>query len=376
MSKQSQRRQLSKEQLLNTLIQQGKRKGFLHADTIQKQFARFRLSEAAKDELYQDFEREGIEIIFPDSLENISCDDFNDDEDVEDGKTDEEFSSDLNDGGMIADPIRLYLYEIHKYPTLTHKEMLALVKRIGAGDRAERDELINCNLKFAFTIAAKYIKTGIPLLDLIQQANIGLIRAADKYNPNRGTKFTSYAVFWIRQSILRYADNHSRIIKLPVYISTALNKIKKVKSDYYAEHMCSPTDDEIATLCGFSISRVKYLLALEYTIISADMQPDNEMDGTLMDTLTDTSECTEPYDSLNNDECRKAIYTFIDNLSERERTVLILRYGLEDGHHYSLEEVGKKLNLTRERIRQVESIALSKLRDMQGIGSLYEYLSI
>ncbi|HBN86433.1 MAG TPA: hypothetical protein DDZ89_21655 [Clostridiales bacterium] len=376
MSQKSQRRQ-SKEQLLHTLILQGKRKGFIRAETIQKQFAKFSLREVAKEDLFQVFELEGIEIVFPEVLEDLYRDD-NDESDKapDESEMDTADHGMTNDDNLIADPIRLYLSEIHKFPTLTHKETLSLVKRMSEGDPAARDELVNCNLKFAFTIAAKYTRTGIPLLDLIQQANMGLIQAADKYNPNRGTKFTTYSVFWIKQSIFRYIDNHSRTIKLPVYISTALNKIKKVRTDYYTEHLCSPTDDEIATLCGFSIARVKYLLALEYTIISADMQPDEEMDGTIMDTLSDSSVCPDPYVSVHTDECRDAIYAFLNKLNEREKSVLILRFGLKDGNHLSLDEVGKKLNLTRERIRQLESMALSKLRDMPNIGSLYGYLSL
>lgn len=281
--------------------------------------------------------------------------------------------SDTTDYNGTSDSVRQYLREIHRFPLLSHKETLRLVRLVQNGDAAARETLINCNLRFAFSMATKYVCTGLPLLDLVQQANIGLMTAVDKYNPNRGTKFTTYSVFWIKQAILSYIEDQSRLIKLPGYINTALKKIKTVQEEYYREHRAYPSDDEIATITGFSIARVKHLNTLEYSMASLDSPSDDEMDGTLLDTVKDEN-TPDPIANLTIKERRDAIEYFINQLPPREKQVIALRFGLTDQRHHSLEETGQIMNLTPERVRQIESMALNKIRNMKSSNMLRKYM--
>ncbi len=328
------------------------------------------------DDYYLKFKEEGIEIILVDFSKEPSEDDLLDiDENLEDliiPKSDS-FSSSL------ADPLQLYLNEIHKYPTLTYKETLALFQKIREGDSNAREYLINCNLKFAFTVALKYVQCGLPLLDLVQQANLGLTMATDRYNPNHGTRFTSYAVFWIRQSILVYINEFSRFIRLPEYICIDINKLHNCETEFYAEHQRKPTDDELATLSGFAMARVKYLRSLDYNIISTEAQPDEEMDGTIEDTLTDYEGEEDDHKELYQEECRTMLLKYLNKLTDRQRDVLILRFGLDPDiadKPLTLEETGKILGITKERVHQLESMALSRLRRMPGITALYAYVEL
>lgn len=241
------------------------------------------------------------------------------------------------------------------------------------GDAEAKERLIVCNLKFAAKMAEKYIYTGIPSLDLIQQANLGLIEAVSHYKPNRGTQFTSYANFWIKRSILRYIDTQIRMIKLPANISADLTKIRKIRTSFYSEHLRVPTDAEIAAIGGFSIARVKYLQALDYSVISTDLQPTEDMEGTILDTLSTEHTGQDTFADIKNSDRVKTIYSFLDKLSERERTVLVLRFGL-DSSPLTLEEIGSRMNLTREGVRKIEVRAIAKLRNMPDIDGLRDYL--
>lgn len=272
------------------------------------------------------------------------------------------------------DSVKIYLKQIHEYPTLSHKETLALIRRVMDGDVKAREYLINCNLKFAFLIAAKFAQTNFPLLDLVQQANIGLMSAVDRYNPNRGTKFTTYAVFWIRQSIYSYIEENSRMIRLPKYIQTNINKVKTVRETYYREHQFYPTDDEVATALSLSIAQVKYLRTIDFSIVSTEEKPNEEMDGTYLDLINVEDDEQDPANGMQESSLQKELYCFLDKLPERERKVLMMRFGLYNGTPMKLEAVGAELGLTRERIRQLESRALSLLRKMPGITMLYDYL--
>lgn len=278
-----------------------------------------------------------------------------------------------NGDPVIPDPHRLYWDEISKYPTLSHKETLQLVRQIMNGDAEAKERLIVCNLKFAAKMAEKYIHTGIPPLDLIQQANLGLIEAVSHYKPNRGTQFTSYANFWIKRSILRYIDTQIRLIKLPANITAELTKIRKIRTTFYTEHLRAPTDAEIATAGGFSIARVKYLQALDYSVISTDLQPTEDMEGTILDTLSTEHTGQDAFADIKNSDRLKTIHSFLEKLSDRERTVLMLRFGL-DSSPLTLEEIGNRMNLTREGVRKIEVRAIAKLRNMPDIDGLRDYL--
>ena len=359
-----------KAQLLLALLEQSSKKGYIKSDTILKRFARYRLNEEEKEDIFLEFENAGIQVVFPDSLTDNYLD-------LSDGDKSYEFQTlaDNTESFENLDPVHQYLYEIHSFPVLTHKETLSLVRRIQEGDAAARDKLVNCNLRFAFSVATKYICTGLPLLDLVQQANLGLMTAVDKYNPNRGTRFTTYSVFWIKQAIFTYIEEQSRLIKIPSYISSALKKIRSVIEEYYHTYSKYPSDDEIATLTGFSIARVKHLKTLEYSMASLDSPVSEEMDGTLMDTVQDDS-ITDPITNINIQERKKAINEILNKLSPRERQVLIMHFGLCGQEKLGLEEISKRMNITTERIRQIESLALNKIRGMNGSNRLKNFIKL
>lgn len=366
-----------KAQLLESLLEQGKKKGFIRADTIRKRFARYKPSENEKDEIFAAFENAGIDVIYEESSEaQVLNDDilaaYEDDDTVEIPKPDSTSAS-------LTDPMQLYMNEIHKYPTLTHKETIALVHKIKSGDSDAREYLINCNLKFAFTCAVKYARTGLPLFDLIQQANIGLIKAVDLYSANRGTKFTTYAVFWIRNSLLKYINANMRIIAVSPYIASEIGKLKTAREQYAERFHENPSDDDLASFTGLPIARIKYLNLMCYDFVSTEEQPDEEMDGTILNILSTDLLGEDPFFSFHLSECRRLLEPFLDKLSERERTVLCLRFGLMDDYLnqcYSLEEAGRMLGITKERVRQLEQRALQKLRKMPGIEALREYINL
>ncbi len=353
-----------KSQLLNSLLSQVKKKGYILADTIVKRFNKYKTSDSELEDIYASFEDCGIEVIFNDEDSDIiSQDDLTEDS-----------SSETNGRLPIdtSDTINTYIREIHEFPTLSHKETLALVKRIGNGDLSAREYLINCNLKFAFSIASKFAKIGVPFLDLIQQANLGLMNAVDRYNPNRGSRFTTYSVFWIKQSILGYVNDQSRMIRLPRHICTDLNKIKKAANNYYIEYMEYPTASQIADMTGFSAAHVMQLQNFDFNHISTDTKPDEEMGGTLLDSIASYE--NDPGQQLHMDDCSKQLMGMLKHLTEREQKILVLHYGLNGKPPLNLEEIGALFNLTRERIRQIESRALNKLRSMPEVESLYDYL--
>ena len=360
------------EQLFRSLLKQAEKKGFIRAATILTRFDKYHLKEGEKEELFAAFEENNVNIIFEE--EPMDTSEF--DAELPEYDTSNFYIPDHIAGvdSTVMDSVKLYLKQIHEFPTLSHKETLALIRRVMEGDAESREYLINCNLKFAFLIAAKFAQPNYPLLDLVQQANIGLMNAVDRYNPNRGTKFTTYSVFWIRQAIYRYIEDNSRMIRLPKYIQIDVNRIRAHREAYYKEHHSYPTDDEVATALGLSIAKVKYLSTVDISIVSTDEQPNEEMDGTYLDLIKVEDEEQDPFYGMQEGNLQKELHCFLEKLPERERKIIMMRFGLYNGTPMKLEAVGAELGLTRERIRQLESKALSLLRKMPGITALYDYL--
>ena len=361
-----------KSQLFKTLLAQAQRKGYIQAETIKSRFARYNTSEEELIDYLQKFNDSGINVIYadPSEYEGEPSNDADTNIDYQVPKSDFVSSSDV-------DSMQLYLNEIHKYPTLTHKETLALVQKVKAGDTAAREYLINCNLKFAFSIAVKYANNGVQLFDIVQQANIGLTKAVDKYNPHRGTRFTSYAIFWIKQSIIEYLNNATRLISLPQYIYMQISRLHKLEDAFVAEHRRKPTDDELATLSELPIAKIKRLKAQDIHIISTEAQPDDEQDGTLEDTLTDFDIAEDPHKEFFRQECHAMLQNLLTKLTPKQRDVIILRYGLDPDiapYPLSLDEVGKMLGISKERVRQLETFALNRLRELPGTYALRAYL--
>lgn len=357
------------KQLLDSLIKQAKRKGYIQESTIKDKFSRYAPTDPEMENIFSEFEAEGINIVFSED-----DDLFIDNEE----ECEIEVPQSTPHSSSLTDPLQLYLNEIHKYPSLSYKETMALIKKVQNGDMDAREYMINCNLNFAFTIAKKYTRTGLPLLDLIQQANIGLMDAVDKYNPNRGTKFTSYAVFWIKHSILFYIKDNLRMVKTPACVFSDLSKLSKARQAYFSELYKYPTDAELATLTGLTIARVKYLKDIDFEVVSTEDKPDETLPGVYEDIITSSNDEDENKE-MYREECRVQIHGFLLKLPERERLVIELRFGLNDKGTVppkSLSEVGNILGLSKERVRQIEERALLRLRKMPNISSLYDYLDI
>lgn len=353
-----------KSQLLHSLLTQGKRKGYIKAETIKSRFDRYNLSDEEFDAVINKFADEDIEVIIDGEEPDDMCSDL--DIDIQIPPAEDTHSADV-------DTLKTYINEVHRFPTLTKNEIKTLIRRISEGDATARDYLINCNLKFALSIAMKYAHNGLPILDLIQQANIGVIVATDRFNPNMGTTFSSYCVFWIKRYIINFINEHTHLIHIPHHINLEINRINKAKNDFYLEYMRFPTDNEIADITGLSIAKVKSLQTNNFTCLSSDSKPNDEMDGTFMDLLS-TDENVD--DELHIQERDAQINIFLSKLSEREQRVLILHFGLQGSEVYSLEEIGKEIGLTRERVRQIESKAIRKLRAMKDITNLHDYIHL
>ncbi len=372
-----------KSQLTASLIQQAKKKGYIRSSTIEDRFARYEPSDQEKEKIYAEFEANGIEVIYSEDTDDYILQFGGTLEDTETYDDDDMLIPEATSfSSSLTDPLQLYLNEIHKFPTLTYKETLAAINKIQSGDNDAREYLINCNLKFAFTVAVKYASTGFPILDLIQQANLGLMTAVDRYNPHRGTKFSTYAVFWIRSSILAYIKENYKIIRFPNSVLADISKIKAAKEKYYAEHYKMPTDTELSDLTGLCISRVKFIQVLDFDVLSTDEKVDEEdNEHTYIEFITDPDTEEDPHKDFHRAECRKSLSGFLCNLSEHERDILRLRYGIgeedcSESRVRTLEEVGKALGISRERARQIETRAINKLRAMPGIMSLRYFLDI
>ena len=261
----------------------------------------------------------------------------------------------------LTDPVRMYLREIGKVSLLTAAEEVDLAKRMEAGDVEAKQRLIDANLRLVVSIAKKYIGRGMLFLDLIQEGNLGLIRAVEKFDYRRGFKFSTYATWWIRQAITRAIADQARTIRVPVHMVETINKMVRVSRLLVQELGREPSDEEIAGRMGIEASRVEEIRRISQLPVSLETPIGEEEDSQLGDFIED-HDLPSPDEAAAGHLLHEQIEDMLDTLSEREREVLHFRFGLEDGHSYTLEEVGKKFNVTRERIRQIEAKALRKLR--------------
>lgn len=368
-----------KAQLLESLIEHSKKKGYIKASTVQSRYARFHPSEQEMENIFATFEGSGIEVIYTEDEtasiidENLLTDcDSDFDEDIE-------IPESTSHSATLSDPMQLYLNEIHKYPSLTYKETIALMHKIRGGDTDAREYLINCNLRFAFSIALKYARYGVPVFDLIQQANLGLITAADKFSVHHGTRFTTYAVFWIKYYVLKYINNSSMAVSFTPFITAEISKLNSAKQKFAMEHQTPPTDDELSQITGFPIARIKYLNLLNYECVSLEDKPNEEMDGTYLNLLSTDLIGDNPFLPFHISECHRLLEPFLARLTERERLVISLRFGLADNYanrFYKLDEVGKIMGISKERVRQLENTALARLRKMPGIEVLRDFINL
>ena len=269
------------------------------------------------------------------------------------------------------DAFQSYLRDIRGLGLLTHQEEIELAQRAAAGDEFARRRLIECNLRLVIAIARRYTSTGVPLVDLIQEGNMGLMRAAEKFDYQRGCHFGTYATWWIRQAVSRAAGEQSRMIHLPEHVATRLRKVRRVAAQLSQENGLDPLPEQIAAACNLEATEVADLLGVIEQPVSLDAPVDDEARYSLADTLED---CTTPppADTASQHLLGEELHKALALLTPRERSVITLRYGIGDGRSRTLLEVGKELGISRERVRQLEVVALMKLRGLSGSAGLRE----
>ena len=272
------------------------------------------------------------------------------------------------------DSVRLYLREIGKIPLLTPEEELALARRVKTGEKKAKDQMAEANMRLVVSIAKRYVGRGLDLLDLIQEGNTGLLRAVEKFDPDRGFKFSTYATWWIRQAITRAIADQARTIRIPVHMVETINKLLRTQRRLTQELNREPTNDEIAAAMEMDVDKVEHIMKIKQDISSLDASVrDDEEDSVLGDFIED-EETKTPTESASEQLLKEQVKQILGTLTEREQKILRLRFGLDDGKSHTLEEVGQEFSVTRERIRQIEAKALAKLRKHKDTRRLHEYL--
>lgn len=289
---------------------------------------------------------------------------------VEDKKKKKEREVDLLE--ISNDSVRMYLSEIGRVPLIDGRKEVELARRIRKGDASAKQQLAEANLRLVVSIAKKYIGRGLSFLDLIQEGNIGLFRAVEKFDPERGFKFSTYATWWIRQAITRAIADQARTIRIPVHMVETINKLTHTQRRLVQELGREPTVEELAVEMEMDIKKVRHIQKISQDIISLEAPVGSEEDSKLGDFIED-EEAVNPFDATNRQLRKENVHAMLEYLTPRERKIIEMRFGLKDGIGHTLEEVGKEFNVTRERIRQIEAKVLQKLRDHPRSASIREH---
>ena len=356
-----------------------KKKNALEYQEIQEYFRDMNLSEKQLDAVVQYLEEHDIGVLrISESTADEDEDDtllMNDEPDLEDEEEVDMENIDLSvpEGISIEDPVRMYLKEIGKVPLLTAEEEIDLAKRMEQGDEEAKKRLAEANLRLVVSIAKRYVGRGMLFLDLIQEGNLGLIKAVEKFDYRKGYKFSTYATWWIRQAITRAIADQARTIRIPVHMVETINKEIRVSRQLLQELGREPTPEEIAEEMNISVDRVREILKISQEPVSLETPIGEEEDSHLGDFIQDDN-VPAPADAAANTMLKEQLEEVLGTLTEREQKVLRLRFGLDDGRARTLEEVGKEFNVTRERIRQIEAKALRKLRHPSRSRKLKDYL--
>lgn len=335
-----------------------KNKDVIESDRLNDHFKDLNIDSNQYEKICDYLESNGITIM---NINDMGDDLFDDDLPEVDDDTDIDIGDDITLSIMSDDPVKIYLKEIGNYPLLSMDEEVELAKRIAAGDQYATERLTESNLRLVVSIAKKYVGRGLSFLDLIQEGNLGLIKAVDKFDYSKGYKFSTYATWWIRQAITRSIADQSRTIRIPVHMSEVINKAYRISRSLLQELGREPTEEEIAKEMNLPVEKVREIMKISADPISLDTPIGEEDDSHLGDFIKDDT-IMGPEDAAAYTMLQDQIQKLLTTLSEREQRVLILRFGLLDGRTRTLEEVGKEFNVTRERIRQIEAKALRKLR--------------
>ena len=321
-------------------------------DALQKQD----MSPDEMDDMYQRFSDEGVEIVDDVAAAGDAADD-----DGPDKEEEVEIDLSVPEGISLDDPVRMYLKEIGHVPLLTAEEEVALAQRMEAGDEEARHRLEEANLRLVVSIAKRYVGRGMLFLDLIQEGNLGLLKAVEKFDYSKGYKFSTYATWWIRQAITRAIADQARTIRIPVPMVETLNKLVRISRQLLQELGRDPRPEEIAKEMGISVARVHEIMKIAQEPVSLETPIGEEEDSHLGDFIEDEA-APAPAEAASFMLLREQLEEVLETLTDREKNVLRLRFGLEDGRSRTLEEVGQSFGVTRERIRQIEAKALRKLR--------------
>ncbi len=350
---------------IRKLLKRGREQGFIAQDEVLVIFPQPEDHIAEIDDLYLKCLEEGIDVFDTTEL------------DVSDSKSATELEKELEslatlEEGYLSDPVRMYLREIGRVSLLTYEEEVTLAKRVEKGDRKAREKLINANLRLVVSIAKKYVNRGLTLLDLIEEGNIGLMRAVAKYDWRRGFKFSTYATWWIRQAITRAIADQARTIRIPVHMVETINKFNRISRKLMQELGREPSPEEVAMEMEVPVEKVREIIKVSQEPASLEAPVGEEEDSRLGDFIQDAS--ASPSDQATQALLKDHIHEMLETLSPREAKVLEYRFGLEDGKQRTLEEVGREFGVTRERIRQIEAKAIRKLRHPTRAKKLRDYL--
>ena len=358
-----------KKTVIRELIEQGKSKGQLTTKEILDALGELDFEPEQIEKFYDNLEAQGVEIVedFGDDVAgDVSAEDHADDNG--------NLETALNTEGIaIDDPVKVYLKEIGRVPLLTPEEEIDLAVRIKNGDESAKKRLSEANLRLVVSIAKRYLGRGMQFLDLIQEGNLGLIKAVEKFDYTKGFKFSTYATWWIRQAITRAIADQARTIRIPVHMVETINKVKKVSSQLLHTNGHEPTAEEIASELDMPVDKVREIMRVAQEPVSLETPIGEEEDSHLGDFIPD-DDAPAPQDAASHTLLKEQLADVLDTLTPREEKVLRLRFGLEDGRSRTLEEVGKEFNVTRERIRQIEAKALRKLRHPSRSKKLKDFL--
>lgn len=364
-----------KMESVKILIQKGHKKGSLTYGEIMDALQGIELTADQIDEIYEQLGRMGIDVVpEPEEIEEEVLEKAAD-ELTEEPEEIEETEVDLSvpEGVGIDDPVRMYLKEIGRVPLLTAEEEIELAKRMEAGDEAAKRRLAEANLRLVVSIAKRYVGRGMLFLDLIQEGNLGLIKAVEKFDFRKGFKFSTYATWWIRQAITRAIADQARTIRIPVHMVETINKLIRVSRQLLQELGREPVPEEIAKVMDIPVERVREIMKIAQEPVSLETPIGEEEDSHLGDFIPD-EDAPAPSEAASFILLKEQLEEVLETLTPREEKVLRLRFGLDDGRTRTLEEVGQEFGVTRERIRQIEAKALRKLRHPSRSKKLKDYL--
>ena len=352
------------------LLEQGKKDGKIDARDITAKIPDVPENVELLDALYTELSEASVEVTTPEEPAPTDLSDewlIEDDEEVQ--IEDQSYLDDIAD-----DSVRLYLREIGKIPLLNAEQELQLAQRVVAGEKEAKDQMAEANLRLVVSIAKRYVGRGLDLLDLIEEGNTGLLRAVEKFDPDKGFKFSTYATWWIRQAITRAIADQARTIRIPVHMVETINKLLRTQRRLTQELNREPTNAEIAKEMEIDEAKVEHIMKIKQDISSLDASiRDDEEESVLADFIEDEDTIT-PEESATGQLLKEQVKEMLSALTEREQKILKLRFGLEDGKQHTLEEVGQEFSVTRERIRQIEAKALAKLRKHKDARKLHDYI--